>query len=162
MPEHRLELADVFRTHQDDFLARWNAVLSRQQRKALRDIRDCRTSVLGGHLYECDRCGHRVKVFNSCRNRHCPKCQATARAKWLAEREAELLPVPYFHVVFTLPQQIGRLALQNPRQIYTILFQAASETLLTIAADPRHLGASIGFLAVLHTWGQNLHLNPHS
>ncbi len=162
MKEHRLELADVFRTHQSDFLTRWNSVLSRQQRKALRDIRDCRTAVLGGHLYECDRCGHRVKVFNSCRNRSCPKCQATARAKWLAEREAELLPVPYFHVVFTLPQQIGRLALQNQRQIYTILFQAASETLLTIAADPRHLGASIGFLAVLHTWGQNLHLNPHS
>jgi hypothetical protein len=158
MKPHRLELADVFRTHQHDFLARWNSVLSRQQRKALRDIRDCRTAVLGGHLYECDRCGHRVKVFNSCRNRSCPKCQATARANWLAAREAELLPVPYFHVTFTLPQQIGRLALQNPRQIYTILFQAASETLLTIAADPRHLGASIGFLAVLHTWGQNLHL----
>jgi hypothetical protein len=162
MKPHRLELADVFRTHQHEFLARWNSVLSRQHRKALRDIRDCRTAVLGGHLYECDRCGHRVKVFNSCRNRHCPKCQATARAQWLAQREAELLPVPYFHVVFTLPQQIGRLALQNPRQIYTILFQAASQTLLTIAADPRHLGASIGFLAVLHTWGQNLHLNPHS
>jgi len=161
MKPHRLELADVFRTHQSDFLTRWNSVLSRQHRKALRDIRDCRTAVLGGHLYECDRCGHRVKVFNSCRNRSCPKCQATARAKWLAEREAELLPVPYFHVVFTLPQQIGRLALQNQRQIYTILFQAASETLLTIAADPRHLGASIGFLAVLHTWGQNLHLHPH-
>src|SRR6202521_3444343 len=161
MKEHRLELADVFRTHQEAFLARWNSVLSRQQRKALRDIRDCRTAVLGGHLYECDRCGHRVKVFNSCRNRSCPKCQATARAKWLAQREAELLPVPYFHVTFTLPQQIGRLALQNPRRIYTILFQTASETLLTIAADPRHLGASIGFLAVLHTWGQNLHLHPH-
>ena len=161
MKPHRLELADVLRTHQHDFLARWNFVLSRQQRKALRDIRDCRTAVLGGHLYECDRCGHQVKVFNSCRNRNCPKCQATARAKWLADREAELLPVPYFHVTFTLPQQIGRLALQNPRQIYTILFQAASETLLTIAADPRHLGASIGFLAVLHTWDQNLHLHPH-
>jgi transposase-like zinc-binding protein len=142
MKQNRLELADVFRTHQGDFLARWNSVLSRQHRKALRDIRDCRTAVLGGHLYECDRCGHRVKVFNSCRNRSCPKCQATARAKWLAQREAELLPVPYFHVVFTLPQQIGRLALQNPRRIYSILFQTASETLLTIAADPRHLGAS--------------------
>src|ERR1700681_3654127 len=161
MKPHRLELADVFRTHQYDFLARWNSVLSRQERKALQDIGDCRTAVLGGHLYECDRCGHQVKVFNSCRNRNCPKCQATARAKWLADREAELLPVPYFHVTFTLPQQIGRLALQNPRQIYTILFQAASETLLTIAADPRHLGASIGFLAVLHTGGQNLHLHPH-
>src|ERR1700684_2941224 len=161
MKPYRLELADVFRTHQHDFLARWNAVLSRQQRKALRDIRDCRTAVLGGHLYECDRCGHCVKVFNSCRNRSCPKCQATARAKWLAEREAELLPVPYFHVVFTLPETLGRPALENPRAIYGILFRAASETLLTIAADPKRLGAAIGFLAVLHTWGQNLHLHPH-
>src|SRR5450755_2403763 len=161
MKEHRLELADVFRTHQRDFLARWNSVLSRQHRKALRDIRDCRTAVLGGHLYNCNKCGHRVKVFNSCRNRNCPKCQATARAKWLAKREAELLPVPYFHVVFTLPQQIGRLALQNAKPIYNILFHAASRALLETAADPRLLGASIGFLAVLHTWGQNLHLHPH-
>src|SRR6202158_1411271 len=157
----RLELPDVLLTHQHDFLARWNFVLSRQQRKALRDIRDCRTAVLGGHLYECDRCGHRVKVFNSCRNRSCPKCQATARAKWLAQREAELLPVPYFHVVFTLPQQIGRLALQNAKSIYNILFHAASRALLETATAPRLLGASIGFLAVLHTWGQNLHLHPH-
>jgi hypothetical protein len=161
MNPHRPELADVFRTHQDDFLARWNPVLSCQQRKALRDIRDCRTAVLGGHLHQCDRCGHRVILYNSCRNRHCPQCQARARAKWLAQRETELLPVPYFHVVFTLPQQIGRLALQNPKQIYTILFRAASQTLLEVAADPRLLGASIGFLAVLHTWGQNLHLHPH-
>jgi len=98
----------------------------------------------------------------TCRDRHCPKCQASSRAKWLAERQAELLPVPYFHVVFTLPQQIGGLALQNAREIYGILFRAASETLLTIAADPKRLGAAIGFLAVLHTWGQNLHMNPHS
>ena len=118
MKPYRLELADVFRTHQNDFLARWNSVLSRQQRKALRDIRDCRTAVLGGHLYECDRCGHQVKVFNSYHNRHCPECQATARAKWLAHREAELLPVPYFHVIL-LPGRIGRLALQNRRRIYT-------------------------------------------
>lgn len=161
MKPHRLELADVFRTHQDDFLARWNPVLSRQQRRALRDIRDCRTAVLGGHLHECDRCGHRVILYNSCRNRHCPKCQASARARWLAQRETELLPVPYFHVVFTLPQQIGHLALQNARPIYNILFRAAAQTLLETAADPRLLGASIGFLAVLHTWGQNLHLHPH-
>ncbi len=161
MKEHRLELADIFRTHQEDFLARWNPVLSRQQRRALRDIRDCRTAVLGGHLQQCDRCGHRVILYNSCRNRHCPKCQATARARWLAQRQAELLPVPYFHVVFTLPQQIGRLALQNAKPIYNILFRAASRTLLETAADPRLLGASIGFLAVLHTWGQNLHLHPH-
>src|ERR1700685_2699172 len=145
MKPHRPELADVFRTHQSDFLARWNSVLSRPQRKALRDIRDCRTAVLGGHRYECYRCGHRVKVFNSCRNRHCPKCQATARAKWLAQRQAELLPVPYFHVVFTWPQQIGRLALHNARTIYTILFRAAAQTLLETAADPRLLGASLGF-----------------
>ena len=161
MNEHRLELADIFRTHQEDFLARWNPVLSPHQRKAMRDIRDCRTAALGGHLQQCDQCGHRVILYNSCRNRHCPKCQATARARWLAQRQAELLPVPYFHVVFTLPQQIGRLALQNPKQIYTILFRAASQTLLETAADPRLLGASIGFLAVLHTWGQNLHLHPH-
>src|SRR5258706_8268738 len=161
MKQHRLELADVFRSHQKDFLARWHHVLSRQQRRALNDIRDCRTAPLGGHLQQCDRCGHRVLLYNSCRNRHCPKCQATARAKWLAQRQTELLPVPYFHVVFTLPQQIGRLALQNAKPIYNILFHAASRALLETAADPRLLGASIGLLAVLHTWGQNLHLNPH-
>jgi hypothetical protein len=161
MKHHRLELADVFRTHQRDFLARWNHVLSRQQRRALKDIRDCRTAALGGHLRQCDRCGHRVLLYDSCRNRHCPKCQATARARWLTQRQTELLPVPYFHVVFTLPQQIGRLALQNAKPIYNILFQAASRALLETAADPRLLGASIGFLAVLHTWGQNLHLHPH-
>jgi hypothetical protein len=109
---------------------------------------------------QCDECGHRVISYN-CRNRHCPKCQAAARAKWLEDRQAELLPVPYFHVVFTLPRQIGALALQNAREIYSVLFRAASETLLTIAADPKRLGASLGFLAVLHTWGQNLHLHPH-
>jgi hypothetical protein len=161
MKPHRPELADVFRTHQSDFLARWNPVLSRQQQKALKDIRDCRTAALGGRVQQCDRCGHRVILYNSCRNRHCPKCQASARARWLQQREADLLPVPYFHVVFTLPDQIGRLALQNQKQIYTILFRAAAQTLLETAADPRLLGASIGFLAVLHTWGQNLHLHPH-
>jgi hypothetical protein len=161
MNEHRLELADVFRVHQGEFLARWSTVLTREQKRALRDIRDCQTAALGGHVRKCDRCGHRVILYDSCRNRHCPKCQATARAKWLIERQRELLPVPYFHVVFTLPKQIGRLALQNPRQIYSILFRAASQSLLEIAADPRHLGASIGFLAVLHTWGQKLHLHPH-
>jgi hypothetical protein len=161
MSDHRLELADVFRTHENDFLARWGHVLSRAQRKAFEDIRDCRTAVLGGRVEQYD-CGHRVILYNSCTNRNCPKCQAAARAKWLAEREAELLPVDtYFHVVFTLPQEIAHLALQNAREIYRILFRAASETLLTIAADPKHLGAEIGFLAVLHTWGQNLHLHPH-
>jgi hypothetical protein len=154
-------MADIVRTHHSELLAHWNHVLSREQRKALRDIRDCRTAALGGRVQQCDRCGHRVILYNSCRNRHCPKCQAQARARWLTQRESELLPVPYFHVVFTLPSQIGRLALQNPRQIYKILFRSAAQTLLDTAADPRLLGASIGFLAVLHTWGQNLHLHPH-
>lgn len=154
-------MADIVRTHQSEFLARWNSVLSREQRKALRDIRDCRSAALGGRVQQCDRCGHRVILYNSCRNRHCPKCQASARARWLAQRETELLPVPYFHVVFTLPAPIGRLALQNPKPIYAILFRTAAATLLEAAADPRLLGASIGFLAVLHTWGQNLHLHPH-
>ena len=162
MNERRLEVADVFRLHADDFLTQWGHVLARYQKKAIADIRNCRTAAMGGHVEQCDQCGQRVISYNSCRNRNCPKCQAAARAEWLTEREAELLPVPYFHVVFTLPQPIARLALQNPRVIYTILFRAVSETLLTIAADPRHLGAKIGFLAVLHTWGQNLHMNPHS
>ena len=161
MNTHRPELADVIRTHQQDLLARWNPVLSREQRKALRDIANCRSAALGGRVQQCGQCGHRVILYNSCRNHHCPKCQATARAHWLAQREAELLPVPYFHVVFTLPASIGRLALQNPKQIYAILFRTAANTLLETAADPRLLGASIGFLAVLHTWGQNLHLHPH-
>jgi len=164
MREHRLEVADVFRTYEKEFLAKWGSVLGPHQRKAFAAIRDCRTATLGGHVEfveECDTCGHRVIAYNSCRNRHCPKCQAMARAKWLAERETELLPVPYFHVVFTLPQQMGRLALRNAREVYRTLFRAAAETLLTIAADPKRLGAAIGFLAVLHTWGQNLHLHPH-
>jgi hypothetical protein len=164
MREHRLEVADVFRAHEKEFFARWGYVLGSHQRKTFEAIRDCRTAALGGHVEyveQCDTCGHRVISYNSCRDRHCPKCQGMARAQWLAEREAELLPVPYFHVVFTLPQNIGGLALHNAREIYRILFRAAAETLLTIAADPHRLGAAIGFLAVLHTWGQNLHLHPH-
>jgi hypothetical protein len=164
MREHRLEVADVFRTYEKEFFAKWGHVISPCQRKAFNAIRDCRTAALGGHVEyveQCDTCGHRVISYNSCRNRNCPKCQAAARARWLAAREAELLPVPYFHVVFTLPEKLGRLALQNAREIYSILFRAASETLLTIAADPKRLGAALGFLAVLHTWGQNLHLHPH-
>lgn len=164
MREHRLEVADVFRTYEKEFFAQWGHVLGAHQRKAFQAIRDCRTAALGGHVEyveQCDTCGYRSISYNSCRNRHCPKCQAMARAKWLAQREAELLPVPYFHVIFTLPRQVGNLALQNAREIYRILFRAASETLLTIAADPKRLGAEIGFLVVLHTWGQNLHLHPH-
>src|ERR1700687_3181776 len=161
MNPHRPEVADVFRTHEKEFLTRWRCVLAHPQLRALRAIRDWRTAALGGHLQQCDQCGHRVILYNSWRNRHCPKWQAPARARWIEQRESELLPVPYFHVVFTLPQQIGHLALQNARTIYNILLRAASQTLLETAADPRLLGASIGFLAVLHTWGQNLHLHPH-
>src|ERR1039457_753234 len=154
MREHRPEVADVFRMYEGDFFARWGHVLGARQRKAFRAVRDCRTAALGGHVEyveQCDTCGHRVISYNSCRNRPCPKCQAMARAAWLVQREGELLPVPYFHVVFTLPRPIGGLALQNAREIYSILFRAASETLLTIAADPKRRGAAIGFLAVLHT-----------
>jgi Putative transposase/Transposase zinc-binding domain len=142
-------------------LARDGAVLRSEQRQALRDLAACRTAALGGHEEACDACGQRRFAYNSCRNRHCPKCQASARARWLDARQAELLDVPYFHVVFTLPAELGALALANERIVYGILFQAASETLLQIAAQPRHLGAKIGFLAVLHTWGQNLTHHPH-
>jgi len=161
MTRHRLEVADVFRDLTDAFLDRYGDTLSPEQRRALRDIAACRTAALGGHVEECDRCGHQRIAYNSCRNRHCPKCQATAAAQWMEAREAELLPVEYYHVVFTLPAALGPIALQNPREVYGLLFRAAAETLQQIAADPEHLGAEIGFLAVLHTWGQNLEHHPH-
>jgi len=161
MTRPRLEVADVFRCHGDAFLERYGDGLSREQRRALHDITVCRTAALGGHVEACDRCGHQQVAYNSCRNRHCPKCQATAAADWMESREAELLPVEYFHVVFTLPAALGPIALQNPRVVYGLLFKAAAETLQRIAADPKHLGAEVGFLAVLHTWGQNLQHHPH-
>ena len=143
------------------FLERHAAVLRYEQRRAIKDLAACRTAALGGHAEDCDACGLRRFAYNSCRNRHCPKCQASARARWLEARSAELLDVPYFHVVFTLPAEFGPLALQNKCVIYGLLFQAASETLRQIAAQPKHLGAEIGFLAVLHTWGQNMMHHPH-
>jgi hypothetical protein len=161
MTRHRLEVADVFRDHGDAFLDRYGDTLSPERRRALRDIAACRTAALGGHVEECDQCGHQRIAYNSCRNRHCPKCQATAAAQWMEAREAELLPVEYFHVVLTLPVALGPIALQNPREVYGILFRAAAATLQQIAADPKHLGAEIGFLAILHTWGQNLEHHPH-
>jgi len=159
--EHRLEVADVFRQYGEEFLKRWGHTVSPQQRKALRDIGACRTATLGGHIEQCDRCPHRMIAYNSCRNRHCPKCQSSARDRWLTERAKELLPVPYCHVIFTVPEQLAPLALQNQRLFYGLLFRAVSQTLLETAADPRHLGAQIGFLAVLHTWSQNLLHHPH-
>src|SRR5271166_6932291 len=160
MTGHRLEVADVFRDHGLAFLDEFGDALSPEQRRVLSDLAACRTAALGGHVEACDRCGHQRISYNSCRNRHCPKCQGTAAARWLDARATELLPTEYFHVVFTLPEAIGPIALQNPRVVYGILFRAAAETLLQVAADPKRLGAEIGFLAVLHTWGQNLHHHP--
>jgi len=159
--EPRLEVADVFRQHGQEFLDRWGAVLSRQQHKAFRDIRACRTAALGTRVEQCDHCAHQVIAYQSCRNRHCPKCHSRKREEWLAQRAEEILPVAYCHVVFTLPRELAPLALQNPRVIYGILFRAVAESLLELAADPKRLGARLGFLAVLHTWTQRLEHHPH-
>jgi hypothetical protein len=157
----QFEVADIIRAHGDDFLDAYGDTLSPERRRALFDLPRCRTAALGGHVEECDRCGHQQIAYNSCRNRHCPKCQATEAARWVEAQADDLLPVEYFHVVFTLPAALGPIALQNPRVVYGLLFRAAAETLQQIAADPKHLGAEIGFLAVLHTWGQNLQHHPH-
>ena len=131
--------------------------------KVLLAIERCRTAALGGHIDQCSDCGHRTTIsYNSCRNRHCPKCQTGARERWLQARRGELLPSPYAHVVFTLPQQLAPLALHNKQVVYDLLLRASAETLLEVARNPRHLGAEIGFFSVLHTWGQNLQMNPHS
>jgi hypothetical protein len=156
-----LEVADVFRRHGDAYRRAHDGHLGRIERRVMSAIELCRTAALGGHTETCAECGLVRCAYNSCRNRHCPKCQGTARAEWLAARQAELLPVPYFHVVFTLPAALAEIAFQNKETVYAILFRAAAETLCTIAADPKHLGAEIGLVAVLHTWGQTLHHHPH-
>ena len=156
-----LEVADIVRTYGAAFLHRHRRWMTLLHLKVLRAIAACRTAALGGHIEQCDSCGQQAISYNSCLNRHCPKCQAAARQRWLAKRSAELLPVPYYHVVFTLPHVLAPLALQNKALLYGLLFRAAAETLLQIAADPKHLGAEIGFLAVLHTWGQTLLHHPH-
>ena len=161
MAREGLEVADVLRHFGPAFRDQHGASLSSAQRHAMLAIESCRTAALGGHVERCGKCGHQRVSFNSCRNRNCPKCQGLARAQWLADRQAELLDVPYFHVVFTVPAEIEAIAFQNQTVVYDILFRAASETLRTIAADPEHLGAEIGFLGVLHTWGQNLLHHPH-
>ena len=155
----RPEVADVLRTFAVAYRETYPS--SPEQERVLRQLPLCRTASLGGHKLRCDSCGHEEISYNSCRDRHCPKCRAAARAEWLAARERELLDVPYFHVVFTLPDELAAIALQNKRLCYGLLFHAASQTLLTIAADPKHLGADIGFLAVLHTWSQTLLHHPH-
>jgi hypothetical protein len=155
-----LEVADIFRQYGESYRSRFGP-LSPEQARVMRAIELCRTAALGGHVDRCDHCGHEIISYNSCRNRHCPKCQSLAKAQWLEARRAELLPVEYYHVVFTLPDQLAPLALQNKRTVYNILFQVAARSLLEIGADPQHLGAELGLVTVLHTWGQNLMHHPH-
>ncbi len=161
MPRERLEVADIFRAHGPAWRRARAGHVSLGQLRVMSAIERCRTAALGGHVATCQDCAHTVIAYNSCRNRHCPKCQGAAAKDWLAARQAELLPVEYYHVVFTLPARIADIAYQNKAEIYTILFKAAAETLITIAADPRHLGARIGLTAVLHTWGSALTHHPH-
>ena len=161
MSHSKLEVADVFRRHGEAWRAGNTGHVSHGQLRVMSAIEACRTAELGGHVERCEDCAHTRIAYNSCRNRHCPKCQWTAAQAWLEAREAELLPVPYFHVVFTLPAKIGAIAYQNKAKVYGLLFKAAAETLTTIATDRKHLGAEIGFITVLHTWGQNLDHHPH-
>jgi hypothetical protein len=161
MSRPTLEVADIIRGSGSNFWERHGSHLAWQHRKVMDAIVRCRTAALGGHRDQCLRCGYQAISYNSCRNRHCPKCQGNARAKWLAARSAELLPVPYFHIVFTLPHELSALVLQNKRLLYDLLFRTSAATLLEVARDPKHLGADIGLLSVLHTWGQNLHHHPH-
>jgi hypothetical protein len=161
MSRPTLEVADIIQAQGDRFVDSHRQQLSYQQLNVLRAIRRCRTAELGGHVDNCPRCGHTAISYNSCRNRHCPKCQAQSRQRWLAAREQELLGVSYFHVVFTLPHELIPLCQRNPKIFYDLLFQNSAATMLEVAADPKHLGARIGFLSVLHSWGSNLMLHPH-
>ena len=161
MDRPTLEVADIFRRYGAVYREEASPSLSTAQRRVMAAIETCRTAALGGHVEQCDTCGQQRIAYNSCRNRHCPKCQSLARAAWVEHRTAELLECDYFHVVFTVPEPIAAIALQNKRLVYGILFRATAQTLQTIAADPQHLGAAIGFFAVLHTWGQTLVHHPH-
>ncbi len=161
MARPTLEVADIFRAHGPAWRRANAGHVSLGQLKVMSAIERCRTAALGGHVARCEKCAHEHVAYNSCRNRHCPKCQGAAAREWLAAREAELLPVPYFHVVFTVPAQIADIAYHNKAVVYDILFKATAETLITIAADPQHLGARIGITAVLHTWGSALTHHPH-
>jgi len=156
-----VEVADIIRAWGDRFFESNGRWLHWSHVKALNAIKRCRTAALGGHRDQCPQCGHQAISYNSCRNRHCPKCQTAARNRWVAERQAEVLPVGYFHVVFTLPHELCALALRNKKELYRLLFRASAETLLEVAANPKHLGAGLGFLSILHTWGQRLLLHPH-
>ena len=155
------EVADIIRRSGRRFVDRYRDSLTWPQVKVLRAIERCRTAALGGHRDQCDRCGHQTTFFNSCRDRHCPKCQTNARNRWLAARQRELLPAGYYHLVFSVPHALVPLMWQNKRVLFQLLFEASAATLLEVAADPKHLGAEIGFLSVLHTWGQTLQPHPH-
>ena len=162
MRRPRLEVADIFRDHGAAWRAANAGHLSFGQLKVMSAIERCRTAALGGHVAACEDCNHRVIAYNSCRDRHCPKCQGAAARTWLAEREAELLPIGYFHLVFTLPGLIADIAYQNKRVIYDLLFKASAEAMLSIAADKKHLGARIGFTSVLHSWGSAMTQDQHA
>jgi len=161
MNRPKLEVADIFRRYGEAYRLQHDGSLSTAQRRVMTAIEVCRTAALGGHLERCDCCSYERPCYSSCRDRHCPKCQSLARAEWVEKRIAEVLPTHYFHVVFSVPEQIASIAYQNKKVVYDILFRATAETLSTIAADPKHLGAEIGFFAVLHSWGQNLLFHPH-
>jgi hypothetical protein len=161
MPRPSLEVADIFRDHGPAWRAANAGHVSLDQLKVMSAVERCRTAALGGHIARCEDCAHEHIAYNSCRNRHCPKCQAGAATAWLAAREAELLPVGYFHLVFTLPAPIADIAYQNKRQLYDLLMRASAKTTLTIAADPKHLGARIGITSVLHSWGSAMTHHPH-
>jgi hypothetical protein len=161
MDRSAIDVAAIFRRYGEAYRLQAGPALTSRQRRVMSSIEQCRTAALGGHVEQCDHCGHTRVWFNSCRDRHCPRCQSLARAAWINAREADLLDTEYFHVVFTVPEPIAAIAFQNKDVVYAILFRAAAETLRTIAADPQHLGAQIGFFAVLHTWGQTLVFHPH-
>ncbi len=161
MSRPAVEVADILRAQGSRFLDKYRNSFDFQQLKAFRAIQCCRTAALGGHIDACSGCGHQAISYNSCRNRNCPKCQTQARERWIAAREQELLPTSYFHVVFTVPHELNVLALDNQRRFYDLLFTASAATLLEVAANPKHLGAEIGLISTLHTWGQNLLLHPH-
>jgi hypothetical protein len=161
MERPKLEVADIFRRYGETYRDKHGASMSTAQRRVMKAIEVCRTAALGGQIEQCDQCGHQRICYRSCRNRHCPKCQSLARAEWIQNRQAELLDCEYFHVVFTVPEEIAAIAYQNKEAVYSILFRATAETLRIIAADPKQLGAEIGFFAVLHTWGSNLLHHPH-
>ncbi len=161
MSRPTVEVADIFRDHGPAWRRARAGRLSLGALKVMSAIERCRSAALGGHVARCEACDHTEIAYNSCRNRHCPKCQGAVAKRWLAAREAELLPVAYFHVVFTVPGAIGDIAYQNKALVYALLFKAAAETLLTIGADPKHLGARLGLIAVLHTWGSAMTHHPH-